>query len=217
LNNGIIRGDEKRRVIVIGAGASGMMASGRAAETGANVLLLERTQRPGQKILISGKARCNLTNIKDIIDFIAMYGPNGRFLYRAFHRFFREDLMEFFKRYGVETKVERGGRVFPVSDNAGDVVRAFRMYLDELGVNIYHHKKAERILVKDGHVTGVLTESGEYPSRAVILATGGVTYPSTGSTGDGYRMAESLGHSITRLRPALVPGPCRVSVFAMSA
>lgn len=205
MNNGIIREDEKRRIIVIGAGASGMMAAGRAAEMGTQVLLLEKTPAPGQKILISGKTRCNLTNIKDISDFIDMYGPNGRFLHRAFHRFFREDLLEFFERYSVETKVERGGRIFPVSDNAGDVVRAFRMYLDKLGVNIYHHKKAERILVKDGHVTGVLTESEEYPSRAVILATGGATYPSTGSTGDGYRMAESIGHSITRLRPALVP------------
>ena len=119
------------RVIVVGAGAGGLMAAGRAAERGAKVLLLEKTDGPGKKILISGKSRCNLTNARDLDDFISMYGPNGRFLHSAFRRFFRDDLLAFLGRYGVETKVERGGRIFPVSDDAADVVRAFRRYLKD--------------------------------------------------------------------------------------
>ena len=118
-------------MIVVGAGAGGMMAAGRAAERGAKVLLLEKTDGPGKKILISGKSRCNLTNARDLDDFISMYGPNGRFLHGAFRRFFREDLLAFLGRYGVETKVERGGRIFPVSDDAADVVKAFRRYLKD--------------------------------------------------------------------------------------
>ncbi len=140
-----------------------MMAAGRAAEMGAHVILLERTGKLGQKILVSGKTRCNLTNAKDLDHFISMYGQNGRFLYRAFYHFFSKDLIAFLSRYGVETKVERGGRVFPVSDRAEDVVNAFKKYLI------------------------------------------GFTYPATGSTGDGYRMAATLGHTIITLRPALVP------------
>jgi len=205
LNKRLIRGDDKRRIIVIGAGASGMMAACRAAEMGAQVLLLEKTPAPGQKILISGKTRCNLTNIKDINDFTAMYGPNGRFLHRAFHRFFREDLLEFFGRYGVDAKVERGGRVFPVSDNAGDVVGAFLKCMGDRGVRIQHHARVTGIQVKDGRITGVQTENGKYSSKAVILATGGATYPVTGSEGDGFIMARALGHTIIKLRPALVP------------
>ncbi|MGZ3580339.1 MAG: NAD(P)/FAD-dependent oxidoreductase, partial [Syntrophales bacterium] len=115
----------KENVIVIGGGASGMMAAGRAAEMGAHVTLLERSGTLGRKILVSGKMRCNLTNAKDLDHFISMYGQNGRFLYRAFHHFFREDLIAFLSRYHVETKVERGGRIFPVSDRAEDVVNAF--------------------------------------------------------------------------------------------
>ncbi|MEI8172547.1 MAG: NAD(P)/FAD-dependent oxidoreductase [Deltaproteobacteria bacterium] len=205
LNNCLIRGDDERRVVVIGAGASGLMAAIRAAEMDADVLLLEKTPTAGQKILISGKTRCNLTNIKELNDFIAMYGPNGRFLYRAFHRFFREEMLEFLKRYGVETKVERGGRIFPVSDNAGDVVGAFLKCLGDRGVKVQRHTRVMGILVKEGRITGVKTEKGEYPSMAVILATGGSTYPATGSEGDGFVMAEVLGHTVTKLRPALAP------------
>ena len=119
---------ENKTVIVIGAGASGMMAAGRAAETGASVLLLEKTDQPGKKILISGKTRCNLTNSKELDEFITMYGMNGNFLYRALNHYFRSELLEFLSRYGVETKTERGGRIFPVSDNAEDVVKAFKRY-----------------------------------------------------------------------------------------
>ena len=194
-----------KRVIVIGAGAGGMMAAGRAAELGARVLLLEKTDGPGKKILISGKTRCNLTNSRDMDDFITMYGANGRFLYRAFNRFFRDDLLEFMQRYGVETKTERGGRIFPASDDAHDVTRAFERYMTERGVQLRTNTKVTAINVDGGKVTGVRTEDKTYTATAVILATGGSSYPGTGSSGDGYRMAAALGHTITKLRPALVP------------
>ena len=192
-------------VIVIGGGASGMMAAGRAAEMGAHVTLLERSGKLGQKILVSGKTRCNLTNAKDLDHFISMYGQNGRFLYRAFHHFFREDLIAFLSRYRVETKIERGGRVFPVSDRAEDVVNAFEKYLSDYGVEICRHTRVTGIETRNKQVTGVMTADGKFQAGAVILAAGGSTYPATGSTGDGYTMAAALGHTITKLRPSLVP------------
>ena len=198
-------GGDFNRVLVIGAGAGGMMAAGRAAERGAKVILLEKTDQPGQKILISGKTRCNLTNHKPWEDFIGMYGDNGRFLYGAFRAFFRDDLLAFLSRYGVETKIERGGRIFPLSDRAGDVVKALRQYLTDHHVELKTHQKVEDILVRNGRVQGVQTEGGMIPGRTVILATGGATYPETGSAGDGYKMAGRLGHTITPLRPSLVP------------
>ena len=192
-------------VIVVGAGASGMMAAGRAAELGGNVLLLEKTTRPGSKILISGKTRCNLTNAKELDDFIAMYGPNGRFLYSVFHRFFRHDLLTFLRRYGVETKTERGGRVFPASDDARDVLKAFERYMSDHGVQLRTDTRVTGIQVDNGRVISVQTEKGTLSATAVVLATGGASYPETGSSGDGYRLAAALGHTITKLRPALVP------------
>ncbi|MFH1382333.1 MAG: NAD(P)/FAD-dependent oxidoreductase [Chloroflexota bacterium] len=195
----------KKRVIVIGAGAGGMMAAARAAESGAGVLLLEKTERAGKKILISGKTRCNLTNTRDLNDFIAMFGPNGRFLYSAFNRYFRDDLLALMRRYGVEAKAERGGRVFPASDDARDMVEVLERYLADSGVKIKTGVPVTEILVERGHVTGVRTERQTYPAAAVILATGGASYPVTGSNGDGYRMATALGHTVTPLRPALVP------------
>ncbi len=194
-----------KRVIVVGAGAGGMMAAGHAAELGARVLLLEKTDGPGKKILISGKTRCNLTNIRDLDDFITMYGANGRFLYRAFNRFFRDDLLEFMRRYGVETKTERGGRIFPASDDAHDVTRAFERYMAKNGIQLRNNAGVTAIEVASGHVTGVRTANETCPAQTVILATGGSSYPGTGSSGDGYRIAAALGHTITRLRPALVP------------
>ena len=194
-----------KRIIVVGAGAGGMMAAGRAAELGASVLLLEKTDGPGKKILISGKTRCNVTNSRDLDEFITMYGANGRFLYRAFNRFFRDDLLEFMQRYGVETKTERGGRIFPASDDAHDVTRAFERYMAEHGVHLRNNAKVTAINVEGGKVTGVRTEDKTYTATAVILATGGSSYPGTGSSGDGYRIAAALGHTITKLRPALVP------------
>jgi len=195
-----------KRVIVLGAGASGMMAAGRAAESEAHVLLLEKSDRPGKKILISGKTRCNLTNARELDDFIGMYGENGQFLHSAFHRFFRDDLTALLQRYGVATKVEQGGRVFPESDDAHDVVVALQQYLARNEVEIRTDIQVTEILVNNGRVTGVAaTGEKTFPGQAVILAAGGASYPDTGSTGDGYRMAQALGHTIVGLRPALVP------------
>ncbi len=182
-----------------------MMAAGRAAESGASVLLLEKTEQPGKKILISGKTRCNLTNSKELNEFITMYGVNGNFLYRAFNHFFRKELLEFLSRYGVETKTERGGRIFPVSDNAEDVVKAFKRYLTDNKVQVRTGVSVVKILVENGHVTGVQAGTKTYAAAAVILAAGGASYPATGSTGDGYRLASVIGHTIIKLRPSLVP------------
>jgi predicted flavoprotein YhiN len=192
-------------IIVIGAGAGGMMAAGKAAEITQNVILLEKTDGPGKKILISGKTRCNLTNQRELAEFIPMYGANGRFLYSAFHKFFREDLLALLRKYGVETKGERGGRIFPVSDDARDVVAAFERYLADHKVEIRNNTRVIGIVVEQGRITAVRTEQGEIAASAVILAAGGASFPGTGSAGDGYRMAEVLGHTIKKLRPALVP------------
>lgn len=182
-----------------------MMAAGRAAGEGAGVLLLEKTARPGKKILVSGKGRCNVTNVKELDGFIAAFGPNGRFLHSAFNHFFRDDLLAFLKRYGVETRVGPDGRIFPASDNAGDVVRALEKYLSDNGVRVQTGAGVTGILVEKGIVAGVQAGQKIYPAGAVVLAAGGASYPATGSTGDGYRMAAALGHKITRLRPALAP------------
>ncbi|MCX5826909.1 MAG: aminoacetone oxidase family FAD-binding enzyme [Deltaproteobacteria bacterium] len=193
------------QVVVIGAGAAGMLAAGRAAEAGARVLLLEKMDQPGRKILISGKTRCNLTNTRTLREFIAMYGPNGPFLHAAFHRFFRDDLLDILHRYGVETKEERGGRIFPVSDRAADVVGALRRYVDDQGVKLATQRRVFSLAVRDGKIAGVTTDSGLTPAAAVIVAAGGATWPATGSTGDGYKLAKAVGHRIEELRPALVP------------
>ncbi len=192
-------------IIVIGAGAGGMMAAGRAAQKGARVLLLEKMERPGKKILVSGKTRCNLTNSRDLEDFIAAYGPNGRFLYGAFSQFFREDLLNLLEKYGVKTKTERGGRIFPASDDARDIVRAFQQYLTDYNVKLVTQTKVLDVMTERGHVTGVHADKAVHSAKGIILATGGASWPATGSTGDGYRIAESLGHTIVNLRPALVP------------
>jgi predicted Rossmann fold flavoprotein len=182
-----------------------MMAAGRAAERGASVLLLEKMPTPGRKILISGKTRCNLTNTRELEDFISAYGVNGRFLYGVFHQFFRDDLLEFMRRYGVVTKGERGGRVFPASDDAADVVRAFLKYLDEFDVELRTGVTVNNLKIADGKVTGVQTDKGDFPAEAVILAAGGSSFPVTGSNGDSYRIAQVAGHCIVKLRPGLVP------------
>jgi predicted Rossmann fold flavoprotein len=196
-------------VIVIGGGASGMLAAGRAAENGSRVLLLERNDRLGKKLSITGKGRCNLTNSGETADFIANYGKNGRFLYRALTRFSNHDLVAFFNRHGVATKEERGGRIFPATDDSESVVRALERYLKKHRVTIRLRSRVERILIDSasGAVAGVaIGKAGEtVAGRAVILATGGLSYPATGSTGDGYSMAGRLGHTIVPPRPALVP------------
>jgi hypothetical protein len=193
------------QIIVIGAGAGGMLAAGRAAELGARVLLLEKMEHPGKKILITGNGRCNLTNSRDMDSFIAQFGPNGRFLYSAFSRFFRDDLLVFLRRYGVDAKTEPNGQIYPTSDNARDVVRVFERYLAEGNVQIQTDVGVSRLLVESERVVGVQTPAGQFPALAVILATGGASHPQTGSTGDGYRLAAELGHTIVRLRPGLVP------------
>lgn len=196
----------RRDVIVIGAGAAGLMAAGRAAERGAHVLLLEKMGEAGKKILVTGQERCNVTNAAPLETFLTAFGRNGPFLRNAFHRFFREELLALLRRYGVETQVERGGRIFPTSGRAADVRDALLRYATEHGVTIRYHTAVQEILVEEGRVTGVRTVGGEtFPAAAVILATGGASWPGTGSTGDGYVMARDLGHTLVPLRPALVP------------
>ena len=194
------------KIIVIGAGPGGMMAAVKAAENGAEVLLLEKMNRVGKKMLITGKGRCNITNAADVPEIIRNITGNGRFLYSALQSFDNQDVMRFFQEHGVEIKVERGQRVFPVSDKAQDAVDAMYMYLHELGVKIRTEARVRDILTAEGHAAGVRLIDGEILSAsAVILATGGASYPGTGSTGDGYAMAEALGHTIVPLRPSLVP------------
>jgi predicted flavoprotein YhiN len=192
-------------IIVIGAGASGMIAAGQAAESGTSVLLIEKMSKPGNKLTISGNGRCNFTNSGNLSDFINMYGTNGQFLYSAFNSFFRDDILAFFKRYSIESIAQDDGRIFPASDNANDLVNALKLYLTQYGVQIRMGVKATNIQVSNSKVTGVQTEHGIFPATAVILATGGASYPETGSSGDGYKIAAALGHTIIKLRPSLVP------------
>ena len=195
-----------QRVIVIGAGAAGLMAAGRAAELGADVILLEKMREAGKKILVSGQERCNITNIAPLEKFLTHYGRNGRFLRNAYHRFFRNELLALLRRYGVRTQEERGGRVFPASGHASDVRDALLRYATGKGADIRYLTEAQRILVENGEVLGIALWNGDrIPAHAVILATGGASWPATGSTGDGYRMAMAVGHTVVPLRPALVP------------
>ncbi|MEA3309840.1 MAG: NAD(P)/FAD-dependent oxidoreductase [Chloroflexota bacterium] len=194
------------RVIVIGAGAAGLMAAGRAAELGAEVLLLEKTVEAGQKILVSGKSRCNLSNSAPRAEFLKHYGANWQFLRNAYYRFFREELLALLARYGVQTQVERGGRIFPTSGRAEDVRAALLRYATSNGARIRYQNPVQRILLDGDKVRGVAARRGkQIPAEAVILAAGGASWPKTGSTGDGYRLAQAVGHTIVPLRPALVP------------
>lgn len=194
-----------KKVIVIGAGAAGMTAAGCAAQKGASVTLLEKMERPGKKVLVSGNTRCNLTNTLSIEGFVSMYGGNGKFLYPAFTRFFREELLALLARYGVRTLVEPGGRVFPASGQAADIVRALQQYLDENTVKIVTGTRVTGIESIKDCAAAVKTAGAVYPADAVVLATGGSSYPQTGSAGDGCRMAAALGHTVVKQRPALVP------------
>lgn len=197
----------KPKIIVIGAGAAGLLAAGSAAETGASVEVLEKMERPGRKLLLTGKGRCNLTNTAPIEEFIAHFGRDGRFLRSAFHNFFRAELLHLFRAMDVETVEERGGRVFPVSNDSGEIVNALLQWVGELGVRLRMRSSVTQILVSEGVAVGVSIEHTKAAERAdaVILATGGASYPATGSTGDGYRLLEALGHQIHPPRPALVP------------
>lgn len=195
-----------KNVVVIGGGAAGMMAAGRAAAAGASVTLLEKNSRLGEKVLITGKGRCNLTNATDITGLIENIPGNGRFLHSALNTFSNRDLIRFMEKQGVPTKVERGNRVFPVSDRAEDVVRALEKYVRESGVRVVYDAAAVQLDYSDSGMKGVRVQSGgHYPAEAVILCAGGASYPGTGSNGDGYRMAAAAGHTIVPLRPSLVP------------
>ena len=195
-----------KKILVIGAGPAGMMAAIKAAENGAEVVLLEKMKRVGKKMLITGKGRCNITNAADIPEIINNILGNGAFLHSALRAFDNQDVIRFFSEHGVPTKVERGNRVFPVSDHAADVVDAMLQYLHELGVKIETDAAVQEILTEAGRVVGVRLVSGAvFTAEAVILAVGGASYPGTGSTGDGYAMAQRLGHTVTPLRPSLVP------------
>ncbi|MFL7791047.1 MAG: NAD(P)/FAD-dependent oxidoreductase, partial [Anaerolineae bacterium] len=196
----------EHQLIVVGAGAAGLMAAGQAAELGADTLLLEKMERPGRKLRITGKGRCNLTNVVELEEFLQRFGDNGVFLRQAFHQFFAPDLLAFFEELGVQTVTERGGRVFPASEHAQDVVDALVHWVRKQGVALQARSPVERMLVEGDHIAGVADlRERIYHAPAVIIATGGASYPATGSTGDGYRLAKAVGHTIVPIRPALVP------------
>ena len=195
-----------KKVVVVGGGPAGILAAGKAAEDGKDVILLEKNDRLGKKILISGKGRCNITNNTDIEGLIENIPGNGNFLYSAFYTFSNTDLLDFLHSYGLETKVERGGRVFPVSDRSKDVVDTLLKYLKDTGVKILYNSPVSDVIAEKGVVKGVLLKDGrKLECDSVILATGGASYKGTGSTGDGYKIAKRLGHNIVKLRPSLVP------------
>ena len=193
-----------KKVVVIGGGAAGMMAAISAAENGAAVTLLEPNERLGKKLNITGKGRCNVTNDTDMEGLMAHIPRNGKFLYSALSRFGARDTMSFFEELGVPLKVERGNRVFPVSDCAFDISGALKRRLQKLHVNLVR-ERALSVEAEDGCVRAVRGEKNSYAADAAILATGGVSYPGTGSTGDGYRMAAAWGHTIIEPRGSLVP------------
>ncbi len=191
------------RVIVVGGGPAGILAAGRAAECVASVVLCEKGPRLARKLRISGKGRGNVTNTADLDEFIEAFEPNGKFLYGAFSRFFRDDLLDLLRRFGVEAKVERGGRVFPVSDKASDVADALERWMASTGVSVKLNARTRSITLANGRVSGIGLYGGSMPADAVVLATGGASYPGTGSTGDGYAMAREVGHTIVKPEPAL--------------
>ena len=194
------------KILVVGGGAAGMMAAVTAARNGKKVRLIEKNEKLGKKLFITGKGRCNITNAADIEDLFSAVVSNPKFLYSSFYSMTNDQVIDFFEELGVKTKVERGGRVFPESDHSSDVIRALEQEMKRLGIEIRLRTEAEEILAEDGRVTGVRLSSGkELHADAVIIATGGISYPSTGSTGDGYRFARECGHKVTDLSPALVP------------
>ncbi|MBO5153119.1 MAG: NAD(P)/FAD-dependent oxidoreductase [Eubacterium sp.] len=199
----------KLKLIVIGAGAAGMMAAISAAQNGIpgrEILVLERNEKPGKKIYITGKGRCNLTNACEMDELFLNVPRQAKFLYSAFYTFSNEQVIDFFEHAGMKTKVERGNRVFPVSDHASDVIGALKRMMDRLDIQVEYHARVRQILTGEGAVSGVRLEDGrEYHAGQVLIATGGKSYPTTGSSGDGYMLAQSLGHTITELRPSLVP------------
>lgn len=195
----------KTSLLIVGGGAAGLMAAGSAAHAGVETIVLERNERPARKVMITGKGRCNVTNnCASLQELISNVPRNGRFLYGAFSRFMPSDVIEFFESRGVELKTERGNRVFPVSDNAVDIVDALVGYAKNRARFITG--RAVKLLIENSKVIGAETETGEKIfADKVIIATGGLSYPGTGSTGDGYELAKQAGHNITQLLPSLVP------------
>jgi predicted Rossmann fold flavoprotein len=193
-----------RIVAIVGGGAAGMMAALTAAQNGAAVMLFERTGRLGKKLRITGKGRCNVTNDCDTNEFLTNVMTNPRFLYAALNRFSTADTKDFFEAQGVPLKTERGRRVFPVSDRAADIVSALADACREAGVRVVY-ERVKSLWIEDGALAGVVTSAGEHRADAVIVCTGGKSYPLTGSDGDGYRLAQEAGHTVTALSPSLVP------------
>ena len=194
------------KVVIIGGGPAGMIAGIKAAKEGNKVYIYEKNKTLGKKLLITGKGRCNITSSIDMDEFIKNVPGNGRFLYSAFQNFTNQDIINLLKENGVKVKEERGNRIFPVSDKSQDVLNALIKELKKNNVQIREDSPVEKILVKDGIVKGiVLKNKQEIEADKVILATGGRSYPGTGSTGDGYKMVENLGHTITKIQGSLVP------------
>lgn len=195
-----------KKVIVVGGGAAGMMAAVAAAEQGHRVLLFERNEKLGKKIYITGKGRCNVTNACETEQLFQNVVTNPRFLYSAIYQFDNRAMMDFLEKEGCRLKTERGNRVFPVSDHASDVIRALAKAMQERKVSVFLQTRAARILEEGGRAVGVgLSDGTEERADAVIVATGGLSYPTTGSSGDGYRFAEAAGHTVTDCQPSLVP------------
>ena len=199
------------KVIVIGGGPAGMMAAITAKENKNDVLIIEKNNQLGKKLLITGKGRCNITSSLEMEEFIKNTPGNGMFLYSAYQQYTNQDIIQFLKQQGLELKEERGNRIFPVTDKSVDVLKCFTKKIKELDIDIKYNTKVEEILTEmvdvENTVVGVRTETEQEIIKAnkVVLATGGKSYPLTGSTGDGYRIAEKLGHSITPIKPSLVP------------
>lgn len=191
-------------VIVIGAGAAGLIAAGKAAETADKVILIEKNDIVGKKLLITGKGRCNITNSADMEDMIAQYPRNAKFLYSALYTFTNYDIIQIIEQNGVKTKVERGGRVFPASDKSQDVVRALKKYALKKNVTL-KHDTVKSLIIKEGAVKGVKAYHGNIYGDSVIVCTGGKSYPKTGSTGDGYTLAMQAGHTVIEPKASLIP------------
>ena len=192
-------------VIVIGGGPAGMMAAITAAEYGNNVTIIEKNSDFGKKLLITGKGRCNITSSLYMSEFIKNTPGNGQFLYSAFQNYTNTDIIDFLKNQGLEVKEERGNRIFPVTDKSIDVLNCFKSKINELKIKKLFNTRVQKILVQNGEVLGVRTEKEIIQTDKIILATGGKSYPLTGSTGDGYLIAKNIGHKVTEIRPSLVP------------
>ena len=192
-------------VIVVGAGPAGLLAAGRAAELGGKVLVLEKMRKAGRKLLITGKGRCNITNDSPASEFIRHVYPNGRFLRTAFSQFYSKDILDLLEKYGVLSTLERGGRYFPSSNKSADVLQALLRWAYDLKVEIRCGVRVEKLIAEQTIIQGIQTNEKKFLSRNVILATGGKSYPATGSNGEGYELAKKVGHSIENTRPALVP------------